>query len=63
MVWVDVKLRKAVHIFGWVFFLDFASSSTRTPHGDALYVQGGGRNRIDIDPVGVQLNGARGLHS
>ena len=33
------------HIFQVSVFLDFASSSTRTPHG--AYVQMGGQNRID----------------
>ena len=33
--------------YRWVFFLDFASSSTRAPYGGASYVQTIGRNRLD----------------
>jgi hypothetical protein len=51
--------KRAVNLFGWVFFLDFARSSTRTegPHG--AYVQMSGRNRIVPHWGGVELLAAR----
>ena len=42
-------------------FLDFASSSARTPH--EAYVQVSGRSRVDPHGGGIERLGARTLHS
>ena len=42
---------RAVECFGWVFYLDFASSSTRTPRGACMQMSG--RNWIDPHRGGI----------
>ena len=40
--------------FGWVCFLHFVSSSTRTPRG----VRADGQTKLDLPPIGLQRNGS-----
>ena len=47
--------RRAVMLFGWVFFFDFVRLTTRTMHPHGAHARGARRNRIDHHRGGIEL--------